>query len=444
MKRNTVLCLLVVAVAVCSWPQPTKATGITVVNRATGGGTASQTTATVTMTHAQHNGLVVLIDSLYGTSVSGVTDGVSDAFSICGPTFDDQSGVYNHLEVWTTSDSAGGTSDTITVTFASSVSYRAIVVYEVSGQETSGMCDTHGTGHSTGTSLTTQSNVVINAPTDIIFTIGAGLGQPISNGTEDSFNTFGLGSGSPYYFDAYKTVTASHSPSFTQSNSNAWALYSVSIMEAGGAHTITVVGSPVRGGTGGTGSSTTVTTDGQTHTAGNGLVALVMNYGDGTYVTGVANDASDPWKQCGTALNDATLPLHAEIWYVSNSAGHSGDVVTATFSGSTAFRTVTVYEVHGQKTTDMCGNSSAAYGTGTGISSGTVLVNTAQQLVFAVGAGLGPGISHGTWGVSNFQLDGTHYYYFTEYLSVTGSSAAVATQTMSAAWVSLAAGFVPQ
>jgi hypothetical protein len=188
-------------------------------------------------------------------------------------------------------------------------------------------------------------------------------------------------------------------------------------------------------------SATTIVGGSQTHTAGHALVALISVASGAGTVSSISNTASDSWTSLGSYTDSVTTNMRYEIWYVTSTAGATNDQATATLSASSTNRSITVYEVYGQKVSSMAGNTSSNASTGTAISSGSVTTTDPYEVIFSVGRAINTyapcnrcqNQAH-IVGTNGFTLSDFTYpsyaqvlTYFDEYKVVTASAAATAT-----------------
>lgn len=198
------------------------------------------------------------------------------------------------------------------------------------------------------------------------------------------------------------------------------------------------------GGTSGAGAGVSIVSSQITTTAGNGLVVLVSVISTGGTVTGLTNVAGDTnFAFLGTYTESASIFNRYEIWCSPITLGATNDKVTAALSGSTIYRGITVYEISGQLTSSCTGGDKQnGAGSGTAIASASVSVTATQEIIFAIGAGLGyPITGSGSYTLVNFAIDGVNAYTFDEYHIVTASEAAVATGNTSNSWAIFAGSF---
>lgn len=91
--------------------------------------------------------------------------------------------------------------------------------------------------------------------------------------------------------------------------------------------------------------STTIAAAAISTTTGNFLIAVVNKYQSGTTVTGVSDTAGNTYTRAGSSQGGDSNHTQ-ETWYTADPiTGNASNVVTATFSGSSSYRTIAVMEV---------------------------------------------------------------------------------------------------
>jgi hypothetical protein len=97
------------------------------------------------------------------------------------------------------------------------------------------------------------------------------------------------------------------------------------------------------GEVGGTPASTVAATA-ASHTAGN-LLVVMTKASSAVTVTGVADTAGNTFVQCtASAANAGGGGGSSDVWYAKNITGNGSNVVTVTFSGTSAFTAVIVHQ----------------------------------------------------------------------------------------------------
>lgn len=180
------------------------------------------------------------------------------------------------------------------------------------------------------------------------------------------------------------------------------------------------------------------------HTAGNGLIALVQYQNNvSATISGLANTAGDTWTQipANSPFQNTGSPANLQAcYYVSSTAGHATDVVTATLTANSGYTAIAVYEVSGQNTSSFYVTSSTgASTTGTGIATGTLTLsgNAIIVAIFETDGGATP-----TTGYSGLTVtDGGAGFVWDMYKLTAASQTASATGAVSGKWGILAAAF---
>lgn len=117
------------------------------------------------------------------------------------------------------------------------------------------------------------------------------------------------------------------------------------------------------------GSVASVTSTGLTTTAGNLLVVLVTCFGNNIGASPIADSKGNTWTAAVAATG--TTEGYAALFYANNIAGGAGHTVTFTPTASD-FCSILVFEISGQATGTVLGNTSATSAASTTHSSGNV------------------------------------------------------------------------
>lgn len=151
-------------------------------------------------------------------------------------------------------------------------------------------------------------------------------------------------------------------------------------------------------------TSTTVASSATATTAGN-LICVGIRWGNATSqtVTGVADTAGNTYTAL-TAVVNGTSDAE-QIWYAKNITANAANVVTATFSATSAANAIYIWEVSGlDKTSPLVAQpSGVGVGSGTSIATGTFTTGNDNEITFAIGTAFAVGT---TWtSVLNSGLD---------------------------------------
>ena len=133
----------------------------------------------------------------------------------------------------------------------------------------------------------------------------------------------------------------------------------------------------------GTGNSLspTIATSAGNHTSGNLLVAVITaDYTSSRVVSAVTDSASNTYE---FAARKAVTGGDVEIWYAKNIVGNSSNVVTATFTGSVAYRRIAVLQYSGANTSSPFDVIGVGTGTSSSMSTAAVATNVANEAIVA-------------------------------------------------------------
>lgn len=221
------------AVCVLLWLIPAQAHAQLAFVSRTQDGTSSPGVSIVSTAHnhAHGNLLVALISRGY-PSTAVVTDTALDTWSQCGGDFD--GGTVNTQSIFYTITN-GNAANVVTATLSDTSQYRFMVVYEISGADSSPCGDTDS-GSSIGTAISTDNPLTVTASEEIICMLVDAF-PTISNATYNVTN-FGL-TGDPtlYFADGYHIVSSSEAATATQTTSSGFIIVAASFKVAGsGAH----------------------------------------------------------------------------------------------------------------------------------------------------------------------------------------------------------------
>ena len=188
-------------------------------------------------------------------------------------------------------------------------------------------------------------------------------------------------------------------------------------------------------------SATTVAAPATSHTTGNGLVVLVQFQPTAGTGVSIADTALNPYFEVGSILNGVGTNK-VRMFRAYNITGHASNVVTATINSASTYRSITVYQFSGLDTSDPLGSApNGSTGNSTAISSASVTVTAAEEVIVMFCEADNDTISNATYNLTNFAVTGDAVKYFADgYHIVTASEAATAT-CASGPWYIKAASF---
>ena len=145
----------------------------------------------------------------------------------------------------------------------------------------------------------------------------------------------------------------------------------------------------------GAGSSATVTSPAQSHTAGRQLVAFTTHFLDADQPA-ITNTAGDSWSLAGT-ITSANVNYWA--FYTCSTIGHATDQVTATYAGAQILTHISVYELSGGATSSCLDDVDTASGNSTDVATPSLTVTNGDSIIilFAVCDGTGFTAFDGNW-----------------------------------------------
>ena len=101
-------------------------------------------------------------------------------------------------------------------------------------------------------------------------------------------------------------------------------------------------------------ASSTIASAAFSVTTGNTIIVGVSSYNAGAFrtVTGIADTAGNTYTKCGAGYN-ADAGSDIEIWVATNITGNASNIVTATFSNTTAYRHIAACQYSGLATSSV-------------------------------------------------------------------------------------------
>jgi hypothetical protein len=178
-------------------------------------------------------------------------------------------------------------------------------------------------------------------------------------------------------------------------------------------------------------AATSFSSGGVTHTAHNALIALIQWQGTLISITDVSNTADgSTWTWTGLELGSGNNKVRS--YYIADTAGAATDFVSVTFDAAATYHSITVYEFSGITTASPLNSNTPLTNTGTGttLSSGTVTLQAAAEVIVLFGEADNDSITNATYNLVNFGLVGDATKYFCDgYHIVTSGEAATATAT---------------
>ena len=134
-----------------------------------------------------------------------------------------------------------------------------------------------------------------------------------------------------------------------------------------------------------TAAATTIASGALATTTGNAIFVAISAYSSNGTVTGVADTAGNTYVRAGNEEGgDATHK--ASVWYALNITGNASNVVTATYTGSSAYRCIAVAQFSGIATSGAYDQTAAVTTTAQGTtftSNNTGTTTQADELVIA-------------------------------------------------------------
>lgn len=203
---------------------------IVFVQRAQSGNTAASTTLAGAYSGASTAGnLLIGLTTAAGATHNAPTDG-SNTWAQAGTTFNIAGG--NHASIWYVKNAAAVTN--VTMNYGGSYIYRSLVLYEVSGIDTSSPLHDVQAANGFGTTSVTVGPLAFTSPEEIYVSIMIGT-QNITPGSGYTGVNFAItGDASKYFMDQYKIVSAAESVTATDGSTGSGILAAGFKVSAGG------------------------------------------------------------------------------------------------------------------------------------------------------------------------------------------------------------------
>ncbi len=326
----------------------------------------------------------------HATSTYSCTDSKGDTFANTAIAHNTTN--HQFLGICYATNIAGGSSNTVTVTFGAASTYRRIIAAEYSGVASTSPVDTTATNWSSnGTSstngvtsgsatTTTAGDLIIGGVVDAVgtttITAGTGFTQRNSLNNKD----FALQ-------DQVQTTAGSIASTQTFGSANPYAANMVALKPAaGGGGTATPTYVQSNGSTNNTSATTITTTFSSSNTTSNAIINL-LSWDDHTTSTFTCTDSKGDTFTNTSIAHNTTNHQYLGICYATNVAGGSSNVVTATFGAASTYRRIIASEYSGIATTnpvDVTATNWASTGTTTtnGVTSGSAPTTTNGDLIF--------------------------------------------------------------
>lgn len=312
---------------------------LAVVNRAQGGSTASSTTvASPATSHTAGNLLVAMIEwnNGGGHTISGIANTAGDTWIQCGTVVTAGS---NDIAIYYVKSSLGHASDVVTLTFGAAQIYRAIVVYQISGADTTSPLVSVRSNNGATSPATLPSFIFSGASEIICGIMSTGTGTTKTPPTGYVLTDFGVsGDANKYYGDFYHISTENGEVPSISFSPTSWIASGVSFKEAAGSG-ITHVQSTARA-SGGSATSFTITPGAQP-SIGNAIIVPVSIYGASATIS-VTDNSSNTYTQAVTRDSAGT----AFIWYCGKlTATNASFQITVTITSGASWWAASAIEV---------------------------------------------------------------------------------------------------
>jgi len=128
--------------------------------------------------------------------------------------------------------------------------------------------------------------------------------------------------------------------------------------------------------------ATTIAAPAANHTSGNLLVVFVGMNSSSVTVSSIADTAGNTYTKV-TSIKDSEINDTIECWYAKNITGNANNVVTATFSGSVGYRTITVDQYSGCDTSAPLDQYNTGTGENTAPITGNITTTAANEVLVA-------------------------------------------------------------
>jgi len=189
--------------------------------------------------------------------------------------------------------------------------------------------------------------------------------------------------------------------------------------------------------------TTTIAAPAANHTTGNLLVVFVGMNSTSVTVSSIADTAGNTYTKV-TSIKDSEINDTIECWYAKNITGNANNVVTATFSGSVGYRTITVDQYSGCDTSAPLDQYNTGAGENTAPTTGNITTTLANEvLVAGVYLRAFKTITAGTNYTIRTLTDPTYAYAASEdrIVSATGTYHATFSLSISTYWVTIIVSF---
>lgn len=200
------------------------------------GGSAGATSIAATFGGGTGSGslIVALFGNQVATNFSSIGDSAGNSYVQAGSEFK-PSGINNYFNCYYCNNAIAG-AGTVTVTLLASSTYRSLVIYEVTGQDTGTVLNTTATGEGSSTAIAAGS-ITPAAAAELLVAMMISGGPPITGpGGSWAFANFAVsGDANAYFGDEYLRITSATAATATSTSSAAWGIFAASFKEAGGA-----------------------------------------------------------------------------------------------------------------------------------------------------------------------------------------------------------------